>query len=47
MTSASNPPNILDVIRMYRRERELSFEQAKALAIQEFDKRGWPHPSVK
>ena len=35
-------PNFLDVIRMYRKERELSFDEAKYLAIKEFEKRGWP-----
>jgi hypothetical protein len=34
-------PNFLDVVRMYRKERELSFDEAKELAIKEFDKRGW------
>lgn len=40
-------PNFLQVVRMYRQERELSFEDAKDLAIAEFDKRGWRHPFRK
>jgi hypothetical protein len=37
-------PNFLDVIRMYRREFDMSLDAARDLAIEEFDKRGWQHP---
>lgn len=40
-------PNFLKVVRMYREERELSFADAKDLAIREFEKRGWSHPFQK
>lgn len=39
------PPNILNVIRMYRRERDWDYPTAKAHAIDEFKKRGWPIPN--
>lgn len=37
-------PNFIDVVRMYRKERDLTFNEAKDLAIKEFEKRGWYHP---
>lgn len=40
-------PSIIAVIKMYRSERGLSFMEAKALAILEFEKRGWSTDLLK
>jgi hypothetical protein len=37
-------PNFLKVVRMYREERDLSYAEARDLAVREFEKRGWRHP---
>jgi hypothetical protein len=37
-------PNFIDVVRTYRKERDLGFEEAKRQAKLEFEKRGWPMP---
>jgi hypothetical protein len=37
-------PNFIKTVRMYRQERDLTFVEAKELAIREFEKRGWSHP---
>lgn len=37
-------PNILDVIRMYRKERDWPFERARDEAIRAFKAKGWPMP---
>jgi hypothetical protein len=38
-------PNFIDVIRTYRKERGLSFEEAKREAERQFLKHGWPLPA--
>lgn len=37
-------PNILDVIRMYRKERDWTFEKACDEAVRMFNEKGWPMP---
>jgi hypothetical protein len=41
---SSTPPNILDVIRTLRKERDWPFSLAKDTAIEMFRERGWPIP---
>lgn len=40
-------PNFLKVIRTYRMLYNLSFEAARDLAIDVFEKHGWVHPFQK
>jgi len=48
MTTEQTPeqlvPHIIDVIRMYRAEKDMTLEEAKATAVREFKKRGWLLP---
>ena len=44
--AASTHPSWIAVVRMYRGECGLSFEQAKARANREFTERGWEVPQM-
>lgn len=45
LVSKPKHPDLLDVIRMYRKERDISYCEARDLAIKQFEKHGWPLPS--
>jgi hypothetical protein len=40
------PPNIVDVIAMYRELRNWSFDQARDFAIEEYRRKKWPIPAA-
>lgn len=44
MSDTEQIPDIIKVIRMYRSERELTFQEARDTAVREFRKRGWDVP---
>lgn len=39
-------PTFIQIVRLYRAECDLSFEEAKQRAIREFKKRGWELPDT-